>query len=258
VREEKSKAHFRVTLREYQEGVGLNIRRATKGIAHVQVCGQSGEILLSVENLKYLGLASNGRPFYYEGWIVLKNGARISMGPISVNSKGLGKSCWQFTTNNISNTGAKTGDIAGVAVTVEMMHDRPQARSDYVLFGELNKGDELCFKPLPMPSSSKGFAGSPSMMAAMEIMRQATFASAAITKLPYHWQQVHVPGEQNVTPFMFGYRMDNTGIERLAFGFPGSFEQPPSCGEGGEWYPSGQEVPQGHWVYYREPYIAVQ
>lgn|GEM_PF-6753877 len=258
MREEKGKANFRVTLREYQEGVGLNIRRATKGIAHVQVCGQFGDILLAVENLKYLGLAPNGRPFYYEGWIVLKNGARISMGPISVNAKGLGKSCWKFTINNISNTGARIEDVAGFAVTVEMMNNQAEASGNYVLFGELSKREEPCFKPLPMYGSSKKSLGSPSMLEAIEIMRQGTLSSAAISKLSYHWHRMHALEEQNDTTFMFGYCMDNMGIERLAFGFPGPFEQPPSSNEAGEWYPSGQEAPQGHWVYYREPSYRVQ
>lgn len=260
-REEKSKTHLRVTLREFQDGLALNSRRNIKGIAHINFCGPSGEVLIAVENLKYLGSAPNGRPYYYEGWLILRNGKRVGMGPISVDSKGCGKSFWRLNTEDINLKDVEAKQIVAVAITMEVLNEQPLGKT-YALLGELynNEGDHN--EESLMPSLAKE-TGQPaenmhnSIISAMEIMRQAIRASTLAAKPPYNWHRVQVPGSAGYMPLLFGYQLGDKGIERLAFGVPGLSKQPPSQSEVGEWYPLGPEAVHGHWVYFREPHVAI-
>jgi hypothetical protein len=260
VRAENYKKHFRVILRAYKDGGGANARRSVKGIAHVDVDGDRGDILLSVENLKYLGMAPNGQPYYYEGWLVLKRGNKVSLGPISVDAKGNGKTYWEFNSGNIAGTGSGIGDIAGFIVSVEMMDGNPYPSNILVLTGTL---EEKGVKPPPQPVFPKQPYVSPyqspvSWMSGYGdagVPNPGISASMPTNQYPYSWWQMQSPGVRHDLAFLFGLGMGNTGIERVAFGFSGSPDQPVSPDEAGNWQATGINNPQGYWIYYREPQL---
>jgi hypothetical protein len=265
-RDGKVRMHFRVALRQYAEGWNLNLRRSARGVAHVDINEQYGDVLISVENMKYLGNAPNGLPYYYAGWMVLSNGYKISMGPISIDAKGCGKSYWRFNPENIAGVGAKRNDIHGFAMTEEVMDASPYPSNGYVLLGCLDK-ENNCLQPPTMPSSPEVYPSNPyphspatavwpaSLNVGIMGQTPGNVALDPISYLPYSWCPMGIPGMQDKSSFLFGFRASETGLVRIAFAFPGVAGQPAMQDESGEWRPSGTESPPGYWIYYRDPHF---
>lgn len=242
-RHEKRKTHFRITLRENTEGMEASNRRSPKGAAHVDIGEEYGEVLVSVENLKYLGNAQNSLPYYYEGWLVFNNGYKISTGPISIDGKGAGKSYWRFIPDNIAGTGARVQDIRGFAVTIEVMDGNPYPSNTYALIGYRN---EPANQPQPpaVPIYPNPYPPKPCWPTgpAVNLMEQSNIRPGSA----YCWWEMAMPNARNAAPLLFGYSMNEAGIDQVAFGIPGLAEYPVSSGEAGEWQ-------DGYWMYYHTP-----
>jgi hypothetical protein len=259
-RDEKVRMHFRVALRQYAEGWNRNLRRSARGVAHVDINEQYGDVLISVENMKYLGTAPNGLPYYYEGWIVLSNGYKISIGPISIDAKGCGKSYWRFNPDNIAGVGAKGSDIRGFAMTEEVMDASPYPSNGYVLIGCLNE-ENNSLQPPTAPATSEVYSLYPHLCTPQTAVLPADPRVGTkglilgINSLPYSWHSVNIPGKLNESSFLFGFQASEAGLERIAFAFPGVAEQPAMQSEPGEWRSSGTQSPPGYWIYYRDPHF---
>lgn len=242
---DKDKTHFRVTLEASREDVRGNLRRTAKGIAYVNRGVDCGEALLVVENLKYLGTASDGLPYYYAGWLTLANGHKVSIGPVSIDNKGNGKVYWRFALARAGSPGIELRQITGFAVTVETMGVSAYARSVIVLSGMVRKGEASAHKKsaLDCKTPSAGMA--------------RTAHNNVNNKVPKHmsysWWPLWKPGESTKeAPFLFGYRVCNAGVEQVAFGIPGTADCPLPTGEAGEWLPTGTDVSSGYWVYHQK------
>lgn len=243
----KCETRFRVGLQAVREDVRGNLRRPARGVAGVEIGEQYGEVLLSVENLRYLGTASNGRPYFYEGWMILNTGCKIDMGPISTDCKGNGKGYWRFAAAGPGTGGIATGDIAGFMVTVAAREGNPYPAELVVLAGMLHET-----APAPFLPGCTGQVASPQSTPAATVKKEVRDPLACRANIPDNWWPVRQPGVQAKAPFLFGYRLCGQNIERVAFGFPGVPDRPALTGEVGEWRPTGSDNPFGYWVYYRE------
>mgnify|MGYP006924666892 CR=1 FL=1 len=243
----KCETHFRVALQAVREDVRGNLRRAAKGVACVEIGEQYGEVLLSVENLRYLGTAPNGWPYFYEGWMILDTGCKIDMGPISTDCKGNGKGYWRFAAAGPGNGGIAAGDVAGFMVTVAARECRLYPAELVVLAGMLPKT-----VPAPCLPGCDGQVASQPQSAPAATVKKARDQLACQRNIPDNWWPVRQPGVQAKAPLLFGYRLCGQNIERVAFGFPGVPDRPVLKGEVGEWRPTGSDNPYGYWVYYRE------
>jgi len=264
-RGEKRKLHYRVVLGEYTEGMNFNPRRSARGVVHVDIGEQYGEVQISVENLKYLGNALDGLPYYYEGWMILGNGFKMSMGPISTDNRGSGKSFWRFPLGRVAGTGITPEDIKGFAVTAETMTETLYPSNSYILVGSVNEKED-CLKPpgippIQYPLNSSIFPNPygpnyPVWPAAEPGVEIYGYNILSFEQLPYQWWEISTPGMRSTSDLLFGYRMGNEGIERVAFGFPGMPDRPALPEENGEWLPAAEENTPGYWIYYRDPQIA--
>lgn len=244
----KCETRFRVVLQAVREDVRTNLRRPAQGVAWVESGVQYGEVLLSVENLRYLGTASDGRPYFYEGWMILDTGWKIDMGPISTDRKGNGKVYWRFAAAGPGTGGIAAGDIAGFMVTVAVREGSSYPAELVVLAG-MPQGTA----PASLPHGQTGqVAAQPQAVPAGREKREGQDLLACRMHGPDNWWPVKPPGVQAKAPFLFGYRLRGQHIERVAFGFPGIPDCPVLPGEVGEWRPTGADNPFGYWVYYRE------
>lgn len=252
-RVDRSKAHFRVVLRESREGVSRNLRRAAKGIIYVDVGEKYGEILLTVENLKYLGTAPNRLPYYYEGWMILNNGYKLSMGPVSIDGKGSGKNYWRFASVAAGNTGIAISEIAGFAVTMEAMDGNPYPTDLVVLAGTVSKEETTPRPPLTPGYTNQPYDGTQRPAGTTGATHKGAGGKpASPAYIPYSWWPVCMPGmSTQEAPFLFGYPAGKSGVERVAFGFPGLPDRPALTNEAGEWRPTGTDNAHGYWVYHR-------
>lgn len=237
------RTHFQVILRESREGIGGNLRRPARGSVNIIVGEEYGEALLGVGNLRYLGTTPNGWPYYYAGWMILANGNKISMGPVSTDAKGNGKGYWRFSTATTGNPGIAVSEIAGFAVTVEAMGGNPYPTALVVLAGTVIK-EKAALGP--------GYTGRPNPGTQRPVEPVGMVKKGVDNILPYSWWPVWTPGMcAKEAPLLFGYRMCDSGAERVAFGFPGLPDQPVLTGEVGEWHPTGKGNPHGYWIYHR-------
>lgn len=242
-KEAKCKGRFRVALQAVRDDVRGNCRRQARGSACVEIGMQYGEVLLTVENLRYLGTTPDGRPYFYEGWMILSNGCRIDMGPISTDGKGNGKDYWRFVTAAPDTGGIAAGDIAGFVVSVAAPGGRENSAELVVLAGML-----MPTVPGPLIPGYTAAQGKTIPVAAPE--KGATDCRPYI---PYSWWPFWRPGVQaKEAPVLFGYRQCGQDVDRVAFGFPGVPDRPVLKGEVGEWRPTGSNNPYGYWVYHRE------
>lgn len=245
-KDDKYRTRFRITLREVRNDVNRNLRRIAKGSACVVIGKQYGEVLLTVENLKYLGVTPQGAPYYYEGWMILANGYEISMGPVSVDDKGEGRGYWRFAAANTNCVGIKVAEIAGFAVTVALRDNKPYMPKLVVLSGMISTTGNTSKMAL-----EAGCANSPGGGQQGELVNKLKVNIPSIkTQTIDSWWPVWPPGvNQKETPFLFGCRMGNAGIEDVIFGFPGFPDQPVLTGKWGEWQSTGMDNPPGYWIY---------
>lgn len=240
------KNRMRVVLQETREDVSSSLRRSAKGSVHIVVGEKYGEALLGVENLRYLGTAPNGLPYYYAGWMILADGYKISMGPVSIDAKGNGKGYWRFSAATGGNPGITVSEIAGFAVTVEAMDGRAYSTALVVLSGTVRQEKDVLGPNYVCRTNQ--WSKQPAEPAGM--VKKVTVNRAS---LPYSWWPVWMPGScTKEAPLLFGYHMCDTGVERVAFAFPGLPDQPVITGEVGEWRPTGADNPHGYWIYHRK------